>query len=38
VSAALTLAGVRHYIEIRDAVQAPLEYLHHNWPDDDSGA
>ena len=38
VSAALTLAGVRHYIEICDAVQTPREYLHHNWPDDDSGA
>jgi hypothetical protein len=32
VSAVLTLAGVRHYIEICDAVRTSLEYLHHNWP------
>jgi len=37
VSAALPLAGVRHYIELCDAVQTPLAY-HHNWLDDDSGA
>ncbi|WP_093307114.1 hypothetical protein ABL840_18280 [Variovorax sp. NFACC27] len=28
----LTLGGVRHWIEITDEVQNPLEYLHHRWP------
>ena len=25
--------GVRHWMEITDAIQNRLEYLHHEWPD-----
>jgi hypothetical protein len=30
----LTLAGVRHWLQITDSVQNELEYLHHMWPED----
>jgi hypothetical protein len=31
----LTRGGIRHWIEITDDVQNRLEYLHHQWPDED---
>jgi len=34
VHAVLLSGGVRHWIEITDAVQNRLEYLHHEWPDE----